>query len=85
MQFPSLEIISVNISICEEVVRNSAFTISAKAPWNTVEEFVEYEYFNDVESFCSNLDYSEMKGKSIFLKGSRGIGLEKLINHLKTL
>ena len=39
-----------------------------------------FKKFNDIEELIKELDLTQIKDKSILIKGSRGIGLEKLIN-----
>ena len=39
-----------------------------------------FKKFNDTEQLIRGLDLTEIKNKSILIKGSRSIGLEKLIN-----
>ena len=39
-----------------------------------------FKKFNDIEELIKELDLTQIKDKNILIKGSRGIGLEKLIN-----
>jgi UDP-N-acetylmuramoyl-tripeptide--D-alanyl-D-alanine ligase len=39
-----------------------------------------FKKFNDTEQLIRGLDLTKIKNKSILIKGSRSIGLEKLIN-----
>ena len=41
---------------------------------------LRFKKFNDIEELIKELDLTQIKDKNILIKGSRGIGLEKLIN-----
>jgi UDP-N-acetylmuramoyl-tripeptide--D-alanyl-D-alanine ligase len=73
--------------ILELIFKSSNIPVVAIGPifYQFKDEFEKYQYFNDVDSYCNKLNFNEIKGKSIFLKGSRGIKLERLIKHLESL
>ena len=68
------------VDYCKEIKSKKIFLVGEL--FSKTEKFKEFNYSKNVDELIAKKELSEIKNSNLLIKGSRGIKLEKIIDHL---